>query len=129
VKFLLDTHVFLWVLAEPDRLAAETRRLLVGETNEVFVSIISFSEIVVKRRVGKLAADFDAPTAQLSPASKLQLLDLTPHHLSILDRLPFHERHRDPFDHLIIAQAISETMTLLTRDEHARLYPVQSLTP
>jgi PIN domain nuclease of toxin-antitoxin system len=68
-------------------------------------------------------------TAQLAPASKIQLLDLSPRHLHALNGLPFHEQHPDPFDHLIIAQAIVEGMTLVTRDRNAALYPVPLMTP
>jgi PIN domain nuclease of toxin-antitoxin system len=125
VKLLLDTHVFLWVLGDPDRLQTETRRVLAETGNAVFVSVVSLWEIVVKRRVGKLEADIAAITAQLAPTSKIQLLGIMPRHLLALDRLPFAERHRDPFDHLLIAQAISEGMTLVTRDQHAAFYKVQ----
>jgi hypothetical protein len=58
-------------------------------------------------------------------ASKMQCLGLTQQHLHALNNLPFHERHRDPFDHLIIAQAVAEGMILVTQDRHAALYPVQ----
>jgi PIN domain nuclease of toxin-antitoxin system len=54
---------------------------------------------------------------------------LTSQHLHALDALPFHDKHRDPFDHLIIAQAIAEGMVLITQDRHASLYPVQVRLP
>ena len=122
---LLDTHVFLWVLGDPDRLKPDTHRVLADTANAVFISVVSLWEIVVKRRVGKLQADIAAITAQLAPASKVQLLGVTPQHLQALNILPFREQHRDPFDHLIIAQAICEGMTLITQDQNAALYPVQ----
>lgn len=129
MKLLLDTHVLLWVLADPDRLQPETHRTLADAANAVFVSVVSLWEIVVKCRVGKLEADLAAITAQLAPASKMQLLGITPQHLHALTILPFREQHRDPFDHLIIAQAISEGMTLVTQDQNAPLYPVQIFLP
>jgi PIN domain nuclease of toxin-antitoxin system len=125
VKLLLDTHALLWVLGEPERLKTETRRVLADDDNAVFVSVVSLWEIVVKCRVGKLEADVAAIAARMAPASKIQRLDITPQHLIALNSLPFHERHRDPFDHLLIAQAISEGMTLVTQDQHAALYPVR----
>jgi PIN domain nuclease of toxin-antitoxin system len=128
VKLLLDTHVLLWLLGDPDRLRAETQRVLTAVGNAVFVSVVSLWEIVVKQRVGKLDADLRSIIAQLAPASKLQLLDVLPRHLDALSNLPFYEQHRDPFDHLIIAQAMSEGMTLVT-NENAPLYAVAIMSP
>jgi len=129
VKLLLDTHALLWVLGDPDRLKPDMRRILADTANTVFVSVVSLWEIVVKRRVGKLEADIASITAQLAPASKIQLLGVTTQHLHALNVLPFREQHRDPFDHLIIAQAIAEGMTLVTQDQNAPLYPVQIISP
>jgi PIN domain nuclease of toxin-antitoxin system len=118
VNLLLDTHALLWVRGDPERLKAETRRILADDENMVFVSVVSLWEIVVKCRVGKLQADIDAITARLAPASKIQLLGITPQHLMALASLPFCQQHRDPFDHMLIAQAISEGMTLVTQDQN-----------
>src|SRR5471030_410526 len=126
MKLLLDTHVLLWLLND-DRLSGEVRRVLADPGSALYVSLVSLWEIVVKRRVGKLTANVAAITAQMAPVSKLQWLGVAPHHLVALDRLPVHQQHRDPFDHLIIAQAISEGMTLVTRDRNAALDPVQIL--
>jgi PIN domain nuclease of toxin-antitoxin system len=126
---LLDTHALLWVLADPDRLACGTQRSLADAANAVFVSVVSLWEIVVKRRIGKLDADIASITAQLAPASKLQLLGISAHHLHALNRLPVHQQHRDPFDHLIVAQALFEGMTLVTNGQYSSLYPVQIMLP
>jgi PIN domain nuclease of toxin-antitoxin system len=126
MRLLLDTHVLLWVL-NGDRLNDDVRRALSDPASVVFVSVVSLWEIVIKRRVGKLTADVAAIAAQMAPASKLQWLGVTQGHLLALDRLPVHPQHRDPFDHLIIAQALSEGMTLVTRDGNAALYPVPLL--
>ncbi len=125
MNFLLDTHVFLWALGDPDRLGNTTRQTLADPENQVFVSVVALWEIAVKRRVGKLQADVADLLAQMAPASKLQLLGLLPRHILALDELPFHEQHRDPFDHLVVAQAISESMTLVTSDRNVGLYPVR----
>lgn len=129
MKLLLDTHALLWVLGEPGRFSAETLRTLANTHNAVFVSVVSLWEIALKRRIGKLDADIDAITAQLSPASKIQLLGLHPRHLATLDRLPYHEQHRDPFDHLLIAQAIAEDMIFVTKDQNAPLYQARIMAP
>lgn len=129
MKLLLDTHVFLWVRGAPERLRPATLASLNDAGNELFVSIVSIWEIAVKCRVGKLKADIEVLLAGLAPASKIKLLDLRPPHVTTLMGLPFHDRHRDPFDHLIIAQAISEGMTLVTHDANASLYPVRVVPP
>jgi PIN domain nuclease of toxin-antitoxin system len=129
VKLLLDTRVLLWVLAYPERLAAETRGSLADDGNTVFVSVVSLWEIVVKCRIGKLHADISKIIARLAPASKLQLVGIRTEHLVALNTLAFHQQHRDPFDHVIIAQAIVEGMTLVTQDRHAVLYPVRTMAP
>ena len=108
LTLLLDTHVLLWLLADPERLTVATRERIADPETDVFVSIVSLWEIVVKRRVGKLDADVAAITAQLHPNSKLRWLGVTPKHLLTLDSLIAAEHHRDPFDHLLIAQAIAE---------------------
>jgi PIN domain nuclease of toxin-antitoxin system len=129
VKLLLDTHVFLWVLGDPGRLSAETVRTLADAHNAVFVSVVALWEIALKRRIGKLEANVTEIAAQLSPASKIQLLGLHPHHLGTLERLPLHEQHRDPFDHLLIAQAIAEDMIFVTKDQNAPLHPLRIMAP
>jgi PIN domain nuclease of toxin-antitoxin system len=129
VKLLLDTHALLWVLANPDRLRSETHRVLAEAGNAVFVSVVSLWEIVVKRRIGKLEADSASIIKQMSPASKIQWLSISPRHLQVLNDLPFRQQHRDPFDHLIISQAIFEDMTLVTQDQNAALYPVRIMSP
>lgn len=129
MKFLLDTHALLWLRGNPERLKAETVRVLADPANAVFVSVVSLWEILVKCRIGKLQADIDVLIAGLAPASKLQLLAIDQQHLSALKSLPSYPQHRDPFDHLIIAQAISERMTLVTQDRHAPLYSVETVLP
>jgi PIN domain nuclease of toxin-antitoxin system len=129
MNLLLDTHAFLWVLGNPERLSAETRRGLADHDNAVFVSVVSLWEIVVKCRVEKLEADIALIVGRIAPTSKIRLLGITPQHLIALSNLPFRGQHRDPFDHLIIAQTISEGMTLITQDQRAALYPVQMMSP
>lgn len=126
-SLLLDTHVLLWLLGEPDKLAAGLRDEIADPGVTVFVSIGSLWEIVLKRRVGKLDVDVDAIAAQMHPNSKLRWLPITQEHLRALDRLPVNNRHRNPFHLLLVAQCIAEGLTLVTADRNARLYPVPVL--
>jgi PIN domain nuclease of toxin-antitoxin system len=105
----------------------ETRRVLSDPANAVFVSVVSLWEILVKSRIGKLKVDIVTLIGGMAPRSKLQPLGIVPQHLMALNTLPFHQQHCDSFDHLLIAQAIAEDMTLVTRDRNAPLYPVRML--
>jgi PIN domain nuclease of toxin-antitoxin system len=122
LKLLLDTHALLWWLADDARLGASARTLIADSGNNVLVSMVSPWEIVVKVRAGKLKADIGT-TLALIERNRFALLPISPEHLLALAVLPFH--HRDPFDHLLIAQAISERAALLSEDRRASQYPVQ----
>jgi len=124
VRLLLDTHALLWALHEPHRLSPSLRARLNDPANAVYVSAASLWEITIKARIGKLDAEIDEITAQLAPASKLQPLAILPTHLAVLARLARCPEHNDPFDHLLLAQAIAEGMPLVTDDRHAPHYPV-----
>jgi len=121
MKLLLDTHALLWWLADDDRLGARARDLIADPGNDVLISTASLWEIVLKVRVGKL----EASTKDILDAIKrdgFTLLDIRPTHLLALAGLPLH--HRDPFDRLLIAQAITEEATFISEVRHTPRYPV-----
>ncbi len=124
MKYLLDTHALLWWLADDDRLGPEARALIADPATAILVSVVSLWEIVVKQRIGKLRADI-AAIARASERQGCTLLPITPAHLRGLAALPTH--HRDPFDHLLIAQAIAERARFVTDDRNATAYPVTIL--
>lgn len=103
----------------------EAQDLIADPANDILVSIASLWEIVVKVRVGKLEADIRDIVAAVN-AQGFETLDIRPEHLEDLVRLPMH--HRDPFDHLLIAQAIAEGLTFLSDDQHVSAYPVIHVT-
>jgi PIN domain nuclease of toxin-antitoxin system len=111
VRILLDTHLLLWALADPARLPSTARRLI--DQSEVFVSAASIWEISIKAALGKLTADPREVVASLGPAGFLPLA-ITEEHAARVAGLP--PIHRDPFDRLLVAQAIVEPMRLLTTD-------------
>ncbi len=122
MKVLLDTHVLLWWLADDKELGPQARDLIADPGNDILVSVVSLWEIVVKIRVGKLQGD----VTEVSDAIErdgFTLLPVSLANLAELTVLPLH--HRDPFDHLLIAQAISEQATLLSEDRNISKYPVQ----
>jgi PIN domain nuclease of toxin-antitoxin system len=111
VRVLLDTHLLLWALGAPTRLPAAARRLI--SDADVYVSAASIWEISIKASIGKLAADPREVLAALTPAGFLVLPIAGAHAARVVDLPPI---HRDPFDRLLIAQALVEPMRLLTDD-------------
>jgi PIN domain nuclease of toxin-antitoxin system len=111
MRVLLDTHLLLWALGAPLKLNAETRKIV--DTSEVYVSAATIWEISIKVALGKLKADVDEILAAI-PTAGLGLLSITGPHAARVARLPRH--HKDPFDRLLVAQALTEPMILLTND-------------
>jgi PIN domain nuclease of toxin-antitoxin system len=125
MKILLDTHALLWWLADDERLGPQARELIEDPGNDVLVSVVSLWEIVVKIRVGKLEADIKE-IADAIQQQEFAFLNISIAHLLTLTDLPAH--HRDPFDHLLIAQAIAEDATFISEDRHAPKYSVRFVT-
>lgn len=128
MRYLLDTHVVLWMLADAPQLGPRSRDQITDPANDVYVSVVSIWEMLVKVRIGKLQADIREVLGNLAPTG-LHLLDLRAAHLLQLATLPLVPRHRDPFDHLLIATAQAERLCLVTDDAHASHYAVEHVTP
>ena len=122
MKLLLNTHALLWWLADDDRLGPWARGLIEDPGNDVLVSVASLWEVVVKARVGKLEADIEEVVGAVEREG-FALLGIGAEHLLALAGLPAH--HRDPFDHLLIAQAIAEGAAFVSEDRNAPAYPVR----
>ena len=114
VRYLLDTHTLLWFISEDKKLSDGARQLILDSSSEIFLSIASLWEIAIKVNIGKLA--LDEPFEQLFPKElhfhKIRILDITIDNLVQLTTLPSH--HRDPFDRLIIAQALDEKIPIIS---------------
>ena len=124
MKILLDTHIFLWALAEPNRLGEKAKSLLKSSKNRLYLSAASSWEISIKASLGKLPLP-EAPENYIS--SRIASLNIIPldvklYHTFIVYRLPLH--HRDPFDRLLIATAIAEKIKLMSADEKFANYDV-----
>lgn len=119
-RFLLDTHVALWALADPDRLTQVERQAIVDPLNLVCVSAVSVWEVEIKRALGELAAPdhFAAECTNRGFAA----LPIGFGHAECAGRLPPH--HSDPFDRMLIAQAIEDDLKLVTRDQAFAAYDV-----
>ncbi len=122
MRLLLDTHALLWWLADDRRLGPTCRAMIADPANDVLASVVSLWEIVVKQRVGKLEADISRIEEAIGFDGFIRL-PVTRGHLAALALLPSH--HRDPFDHLLIAQAIVEKAVLVSDDSGIGTYPVE----
>jgi PIN domain nuclease of toxin-antitoxin system len=127
MNLLLDTHTMLWAMIEPDKLSGAARSLLADPANELMVSISSLWETTIKIAIGKSpvpGSDIGFVVNNLDPF-RIQILPIRPSHLRVLQDLPFF--HKDPFDRILVAQAISEGMPLITTDSTLRNYAVETI--
>ncbi len=129
MKCIIDTHVLLWALSDPERLSSSSRALIVDPTNSILVSAMSLAEIAIKASTGKLVIDksFEANhyegLLKYIEASGFEVLPYQAADAVLLRELEFH--HRDPFDRMIITQALRLKCSVMTVDPYFALYPVQ----
>jgi PIN domain nuclease of toxin-antitoxin system len=124
VRLLIDSHTFLWMLGRPEHLSSAAHRAVTDSNNERFLSIVSLWEIAIKVSIGKLTVPMELDKAVEFAAA--QPLPMTIAHIRRGQFLPFH--HRDPFDRMLIAQAMEEGLTIVTRDRIFAAYGVPVLT-
>lgn len=126
-EFLLDTHTLIWYLEGSPRLPEPVRILLSDGQAPLFVSAVSWWEIALKTSIGKLTLAL--PLAEMMQEANrryIEWLPVLPAHLLRLSQLPFPDNgHRDPFDRMLIAQALEENLTLLSRDDKFGGYAVR----
>ena len=121
MRILLDTHILLWALVEPTRLPRKARSLIEDGANEILFSAASIWEIAIKAQTGRI--DFPVSPDEIAAAAEatgFKELRVSAKHGAGVCSLPLH--HRDPFDRLLVAQAISEPARLLTVDSALGLY-------
>ena len=123
MNYLIDTHVFLWMLAEPSRLTPAARKVIVNPRCVVHVSAVTAVEIAIKVSLGKLEAP-DRLIGEIQTRG-MRELPLRYQDGETLRALPPH--HADPFDRMLIAQAQNEELTIITHDEKFRCYDVNIL--
>ena len=124
MKLLLDTHALLWYLATPEKLPVAAHRAIQAPENDVFASLASAWEISIKVALGKLVFDTQG-VAQALAAVGVEPLDIGLEHTARIANLPPH--HGDPFDRMLVAQALCESMTLVSRDRALARYGVRLL--
>jgi PIN domain nuclease of toxin-antitoxin system len=122
-RLLLDTHALLWWATDDDRLPASARAAIVA-ADVVYASDVSLWELCVKSSIGKLRLRPDAATwfEQQLRLARFARLGIAPGHIAAVESLPLH--HRDPFDRLLICQALEENLTVVTTDGKFAEYAV-----
>jgi PIN domain nuclease of toxin-antitoxin system len=127
MRLLLDTHIFLWFISGDKQLKQAVKDIIRNPDNEVYVSVVSIWEAIVKNQIGKLALPNPAETylPEQRQRHRISSLVLDEASTSQLARLP--SMHRDPFDRMLICQAIEHNLTILTVDNVFHSYPVTLL--
>jgi len=124
VALLLDTHAFLWFVSGDRKLPASVRDKIKDINQPCFLSAASLWEITVKKQLGKLVLNISLEELfEFIERNQIEIIQITLDHLVTLLKLPNH--HSDPFDRLIISQAISENLILLSRDKEITKYIVK----
>jgi len=127
MRFLIDTHVFIWYVQNSEKLSTSVTTLINDGRNEILFSTASIWEMAIKQSIGKLnlGVPYASFIKEQMRLNKMQLLPVNLEHLEIVSSLPFH--HKDPFDRLLISQAIFENIQILSVDRAFDDYPVQRL--
>lgn len=127
MKYLLDTRPFLWWCSQSAKLSPEVFKLIKRADSSVYVSLVSIRETQIKSQLGKV--DLPAPMMDIlsyqNTENNIKLLAIELPHMQALTTLP--NLHLDPFDRIIVAQAISENMTIITQDRNIAKYRVKVL--
>lgn len=118
---LLDTHIALWAAMATPQLPAEAARIIGDTANDVYVSAVSLWEIGIKAGLGKLPLTA-TQASNIFDLCGYRTLDLNKLHCRTLDGLAMHANHKDPFDRMLVAQALAEGMILLTADAKMSAY-------
>lgn len=123
MKLLLDTHIFIWLIDDDRRLPQQDRQVIQDPNNEKFLSVVSIWECAIKYQIGKL--DFPIPPEAYLPAERRKHLikTLTVDENSIVPLVKLPLLHKDPFDRLIMAQALQHDLTIMTEDKLILAYP------
>jgi len=124
MKLLLDTHTILWMVNEHEKLSSNAKALLANDEHTLFISIVSLWEIAIKASLGKLAGLSGGVGALIAHIDHMPvtIYPISPAHVEAVESLPF--IHRDPFDRILIATAMTDGMTIVTADGNIKKYSV-----
>lgn len=124
MNFLIDTHVFVWLDIQQNRLSKSFLNIFQDTNNQFYLSFVSIWEIQIKTQLGKLALSnsLSSVLVEQQKINRIHLLPMKLTHILGLSQLPNY--HNDPFDRLLISQVQTENMTLITDDAKIRLYQI-----
>lgn len=127
MKLLLDTHVFIWLASDPDKLSGKAKEAILSQSNRLYVSLVSLWEMQIKSQLGKLTLDvpLSALWHEQKEMNQIELMPILVEHIWELENLP--HLHRDPFDRLIISQAKKESFIIVSADTAVTQYPVTTI--
>jgi PIN domain nuclease of toxin-antitoxin system len=127
MAYLVDTHAFLWMIGDADSLSPLVRDIVNKGHNKIYLSAASLWEMAIKINLGKLQLPFSFTDDidDVLRAHGIFVLAIDMKHAQVISKLPLH--HRDPFDRMLVAQAMAEGWSLISRDPAMTLYPVEVL--
>lgn len=127
MKLLLDTQVFLWIATDSARLPRDLRTVLREPSNDLYLSVVSSWEIAVKARSGKLVLPMPVWAFLLESRERLSIQTLSIQETAVAHVAKLPDLHRDPFDRMLVCQAIEHGLTIVTSDTQIHRYPVKTL--
>jgi len=127
VKYLLDTHALLWIVGNDQRLSDKVQALFLNTKNDFFLSVASLWEMAIKISLKKLeiGQDLEQFREEHIRGNDVQVINIRAEHIFPITDLPFH--HRDPFDRLLVCQAMVEKMPIISKDPAFDAYPVKRI--
>lgn len=127
MRLLLDTHIFLWLISGSTKLSDEARQAVTSLENEVYLSVVSVWEVTVKHQLGKLPLPNEPGLYLPKQRDRHQIESLSLDEMSVAQLMVLPPLHRDPFDRMLICQALAHDLRLVTVDGAIRQYPNVSL--
>ncbi len=123
MRYLLDTQVLIWAMEKSNKLKSKGRAVIESRKNELAVSVVTIWEMLIKKKLGELKVP-DQIKEDLDKAG-FSILSLTIDQVLVVDKLPLY--HKDPFDRMLVSQAMAEDLTLITADSKLEKYQVKLL--
>lgn len=127
MKYLIDTHTFLWIIEDNKNLTNKVRTIYLDNSNDIYLSVASIWEMAIKISLNKLSIQGQLVKFidRHAVENNIRLLSIQPHHVFPIKNLPFH--HKDPFDRILLSQCIQEKMHLLSKDKEFDKYGINRI--
>ncbi len=123
MNIIIDTHIFLWLAANPEKISKQHMQYIENLNNTIYLSSMSIAEIMIKKSIGNL--NFEADILAILEEMGIEILDFNAQSAIILGTLPMH--HKDPFDRMIISQALINNYKIISIDSKFKMYDCELL--